>query len=1723
MAAPFPLAPGWAWERGDRARAHRNQSFSSSSNLQSASVVSAPQILAALGREDFLKNLGPGEGREFQAILREKDPEMVLEAWLAFGMRLEEAGKAERAAELYAAMGAKQRLDALMGRGSTGLRAEVLIRNFTKTATDHRVILPMFGASVLGRSVASLTLSRLAATPRAHWFSRGIGARIGAGTGAFLTELTTFAALGRALAPHSEGPFADDLKRSALTLGALKLAGWGAGKLHPNPWLSQGGTFVGLLASHKLEVQLGLRPDSEGASTVTDSLATMLSLGVGSSLGSRFLGPGWQRWVAELEARNRLSPDRPFGRPWETPLSKPLTWAAEGPGMGALSSSKPPLQPARALVLESRIKGNGNGSDKAEETPLTLEEIDAYLMGQLLEDPKAQRIYLGLSPLAKKGLYVLLATKGEYKKYHLDTKEDFVSLISHFLNNRALSRFQGGAQIILEKIALLYQFDVKHLGSGFVPGTRDRKFLSEEASRLRSLLAEYDEGLWRAANTDASQVELAPGYPIDWSKLSDLEGKILSTILPQLPQDLQDSFARQTHTEVDLAVHRDLQGKRFSRIVEVKTNGHPHGEERAKDLLQALRHARLVHQHGLEGIEYAFRDRSIHPDLVRALVEIFEGSGTPFLIRQHYDSHNRIWTGKLSYQARNLPIPKSLSRPLPTAARARPQEIRKEEEPGLPWTKEMADLLNHVMSEFAVKFDKVPDIETFATLALKNLRFFDQTRVADRIETYLEVHPNPNGEQAREFLVEFRRRRSNTLSTPASHLLVKIAAVLTGQALPPSGTPRPPGPLALDPWANFILEIPTIEGALRGRLHELIENIKNTEMLFEEVAGSTSTQDLTYVTEVLNEGLSPGTPIYKLGEGVELNLRQILSASRSTSGLNWNRDLIRRLEDGIRHFDSLSQKIEGFRAELEKNGFKPVSQFQAGTPSLVPSAENENPKEVDYYEFQPWEGNAATKLPTGEEVSAWEEYFIRGQYPEMELVVPEELRVQEAAQGSQPRADLAGPVGRPLLRMMALWVKYREQAPSGLRETLDFLILEIQSSVATETPRDIVRKGFEAYRAFRGEFLDAIPLLERTGLAYHLRGNEGPPLPPEEAGRKVMNYLSQEMIISLHQEEILGLIQKVLGEGPDKLVPAMQERAAEFLGENSLRLRSKGYLAAYHHGEPIPDPESYPKLPEFPEIPLAAAQEETDWVESLLQRDPNFPRYSETEQRRVREFWRQEILRPLVQFHALHQLYLRDVPPHSPTGRALGQIESEFRYYSAWSAGGALPTHLAFGALGKFPKLYVPIRRSLLGHMGKKLAPFQVLKLFAEWPALEENVTGNWRREIGGNNPFLLKEFEAAAHVAKLIRLKRADAMGKEEWERTLWDFQAPQNFDTPDELRRKIAEHHDRILHSALQDLTLAVVKDATPGPVNGKGREEEISRWWEMRYVPGRTPAEVGGKALNLVELLSLDPFAFWAEIEEFSGRRRSLVVPEVMKTKWENESHQGHLVIRRVQAVNIPFYNMKEIFKSIQPDWVRQIFWMAEEAERVGNQKLIRELERDMDRATALLLMGLDPSYVGEMFELRVFRRYQDAREKVLEQTPWAEWGRSLPELKGLQIRNLAKEYETTVRNAHAIYRDFGSLSEKGDLDTLLANIEVYYRILEILHDGRITQDIVNSYNTWALPHFKTFEKSFYRDYSMRSWTTMYDSFVEFSNKISRVYLENRSVILRSLDLLPTSERR
>ncbi|HKY62065.1 MAG TPA: hypothetical protein VJR29_01470 [bacterium] len=316
--------------------------------------------------------------REIESLSHERDPELYGEGLLSLAQRLAKQDRLEPALRLFhhlqqnnpaasaIARKAGREIDAIEGRGAIGGRVEFSIGRFSREAMNPALLFGMATAgTVFQVSRAALLGKLLGSAPSLA--TRGFGARALAGSAAFALEGPSFVAatqgarlaLGENPAPHSS--FGKELAGAYLTLGGLKLVGWGgeqavrlsgAGAL-ARATIPQASAYLGLLAGHGLEHWTGLRQISSGDTWLLDSLITMAQLKVGGGLSNALLG----RRFANFQSGLNLAAEQSM------PLPKLPSLEALSPGLAFDAPGIPRSQAWReALHGPFKIQGSGRKS-----------------------------------------------------------------------------------------------------------------------------------------------------------------------------------------------------------------------------------------------------------------------------------------------------------------------------------------------------------------------------------------------------------------------------------------------------------------------------------------------------------------------------------------------------------------------------------------------------------------------------------------------------------------------------------------------------------------------------------------------------------------------------------------------------------------------------------------------------------------------------------------------------------------------------------------------------------------------------------------------------------------------------------------------------------------------------------------------------------------------------------------------------------------------------------------------------------------------------------------------------------------------------------------------------------------------------------------------------------------------------------------------------------------
>jgi hypothetical protein len=346
------------------------------------------KILQSLGGNQPLKS-DPKAGTisELQYLTHESDPQLFYEGLLNLGKNLERRDQLAEATAVYEAIiaqplesigvaeyrgigenpsasnspthrysdtptlaqqaqQAQERLDAIHGVGSSALRLEFNFRRIGHEAASPTGLFAMGAAGVAFKLTKLATLSRLATTPLGF-----LGRQAIAHSAAFFAETATFTLAGKtaaqltgikqdwrpkALAHEWAGGAAMLLGLKAmggLTNAAVRRLGVG---VHGRAPLQQFGMLTGIMLGNKLSELGHFREHHDDATSLTDSLLTLLQFNVSGHLLHGAMGEGFRKWEQRVDIQSEALARRDSG----TPKSRYLPWDAQFAAAGGVGVSE---------------------------------------------------------------------------------------------------------------------------------------------------------------------------------------------------------------------------------------------------------------------------------------------------------------------------------------------------------------------------------------------------------------------------------------------------------------------------------------------------------------------------------------------------------------------------------------------------------------------------------------------------------------------------------------------------------------------------------------------------------------------------------------------------------------------------------------------------------------------------------------------------------------------------------------------------------------------------------------------------------------------------------------------------------------------------------------------------------------------------------------------------------------------------------------------------------------------------------------------------------------------------------------------------------------------------------------------------------------------------------------------------------------------------------------
>lgn len=485
-------------------------------------------------------------------------------------------------------------------------------------------------------------------------------------------------------------------------------------------------------------------------------------------------------------------------------------------------------------------------------------EMKAFIANALVLPADVRIKVGGFTQLAQEGLYILLR-EGVSR-----------TNLQKFLQNPAVDAAGvGGANAILENLALLYDRKVSGIRSGFNPDKIDDKYLSHFAGRIRSTANEYEQALWIASCTDARHVQLGAQREINWQGLTQSDRSFLERmVLPDLDADFRANYRQQHLVSLDAYVSDNG----HSRLVEIKRSlGDPNiydAKSVAEAMLQVFRHALIVRQHQLAGIEYVIKVDQINPLALRNLVEALKATAVPYLIR----IGTNLIQGGLSYNMTNVDIPRQRNRPLPAlprdnaAVRISQPAISVEHE---VWNADIQRVLDLWVPGHAIKKMSMQQF----TLFLQSGGSGTKQMIVDHIGLAIAAGQweRDVASAMRTELQKFRESIGVQFGQSTTNYLVKIAQLATQEVFLGQRN-HTTHEVSADVLQWLAVSRSSLEGQIRGYIHAIWSQVEGAEML---ISGATA-GDLNYLRSELNELSVDHLEIPTFNKLGSLNLRQML-------------------------------------------------------------------------------------------------------------------------------------------------------------------------------------------------------------------------------------------------------------------------------------------------------------------------------------------------------------------------------------------------------------------------------------------------------------------------------------------------------------------------------------------------------------------------------------------------------------------------------------------------------------------------------------------------------------------------------------------------------------------------------------------------------------------------------------------------------------------------------
>ncbi len=627
---------------------------------------------------------------------------------------------------------------------------------------------------------------------------------------------------------------------------------------------------------------------------------------------------------------------------------------------------------------------------------------------------------------------------------------------------------------------------------------------------------------------------------------------------------------------------------------------------------------------------------------------------------------------------------------------------------------------------------------------------------------------------------------------------------------------------------------------------------------------------------------------------------------------------------------------------------------------------------------------------------------------------------------------LLAPEARPLFQLLAVLERFGKTSPPEVRERLETLELEILTAPPGKALQETIRTALDAYAALRPTFLPTVPASELVAAlpeVQEVARNFGGSIVGETRLGEARTLYSLMMILSLYKlspevkKEFLAVTDRSaklpdlqVSNAPTLFLPALASLywkhrqeifAAPYLEVSAQDMKDLGR-------DTIPEPQRKKIDRELPELNLidAARLEEIINDTERQAKTHGVPSHN-----------------PASGYLALKLMGLLVDSGVLEAGRFARFSEEILQHYQRMGflvAWGASPAHVGAAFVDPILETYLKYRPAILNFLSEKWGVEKLLEVLPELKSSAFEPEGIGLEDFQIPVPFFADLRDAGKMADRLRRSLPPDGLKK--FEAALWNFEAPEEMallQMEAELRPLVHQMLQELLLQRNRRHPLAEVRQPASRALVEERLKAETKLYWELRAVSREQVSLVRDQmdkklrtlmeARDEVQLRFRFPEKEGYRILDLYGNKGQL--PDLrlaIESKDPAKLPNGVTLPTGAELQVIPLAYLGDIGELVitrAPLPLAQMVPMVVVNAGDKPNELLKAVKTEVHRATALILLGLDPAWVYEMLGRRLINRYQRHREAILQKQDFITAVWEFPEIAEIaeeEIESLERKF-------------------------------------------------------------------------------------------------------------------